>query len=390
MSLHEPSNHFLTESCGAGPYRVTVAPSLDTITEWPTVSEVTAGGGYCFQGREFLEIWLQTIGAARRTKAAFVRVCDGCGRPLMLLALGIERVAALRRLVFLDGGVVDYNAPVLLQPAKEIAPLDMAEIWASIVRALPGFDLVVLEKIPQTMNGIPNPLAHLGARPDQRSGHILHLNGTWETYANAALPRRQDSRRKRRQLSEMGPIRLEVAATEAEAARFLSVMVRQKTRRYLDTIGTDDFESPGYRGYFTRMTEQFAARGMVQVAAVFVGDHIVATHWGIVAGRRFHYLMPAFEAGTWSRFSPGRLLIEELIAWSYGNGITVFDFGPGDEPFKVEFRSAIVPLMRLEWPQSAIGRLYSSGVRSRKALGNSPLGPLLKRTRDRLGRGLRG
>jgi CelD/BcsL family acetyltransferase involved in cellulose biosynthesis len=185
-------------------------------------------------------------------------------------------------------------------------------------------------------------------------------------------------------LAEIGPLRLAVAESEAEATHFLAEMVRQKTRRYLETHGEDQFDRPGYRAYFPAMTERFRSSGLVQIAAVYVGDTIIATHWGLVANGRFHYLMPTFEGDDWRRFSPGRVLVEELIAWSYANGLHTFDFGPGDEPFKDEFGDQVVPLLRIERPASVIGNVQQTVVKARRALAASPAGPLLKDARNRL------
>ena len=366
------------------PYHVTVSPSLADWPDWPAMAGMNGLGGYCFQGRDFLEVWLATVGAARGTTPAFVRVEDGAGRTLMWMPLGVERRSGLRTLIFLDGGVVDYNAPILAEGAGNITGSEMAEIWAEMVRKLPAFDLTVLEKMPGEVSATRNPLADIGAGPDRRSGHVLSLEGTWEAYAARRLPRRQDSRRKRRQLAEIGPLRLAVASSDAEAAHFLSEMVRQKTRRYMETHGEDQFERPGYRTYFPAMTERFRTEGIVQIAAVYVGDAIIATHWGIVTGGRFHYLMPTFEGDDWRRFSPGRLLIEELIAWSYANGLHTFDFGPGDESFKDEFGDKLVPLLRVERPGSLIGSVQQTMVRTRRAVAAGRAGPFLKDARDRL------
>jgi CelD/BcsL family acetyltransferase involved in cellulose biosynthesis len=65
----------------------------------------------------------------------------------------------------------------------------------------------------------------------------------------------------------------------------------------------------------------------------------------LIRGDRFYSLMPAFDSDPhWARFSPGRILLEDLIEWSIKNGFKAFDFGVGDEPYKDEYCEQVIPL----------------------------------------------
>ena len=46
--------------------------------------------------------------------------------------------------------------------------------------------------------------------------------------------------------------------------------------------------------------------------------------------------MPSYDA-AWDRLSPGRLLLDHLIEWSFCQGLGEFDFTIGDEPYKATF-----------------------------------------------------
>jgi CelD/BcsL family acetyltransferase involved in cellulose biosynthesis len=348
---------------------------------WPSLSELDGKSAFPFQARDVLETSLATIGAARGTRPFLVRVDDPAGNPLMLVPLGIERRHGVRVLGFIDGGVADYNAPVLFPDSDAIDADAMQAIWLQICRALPAIDVAILDKIPATVAGQPNPFRFLGRENAPASGHLLTLAGTFETYAAERMPRRQDTRRKRRRLAEVGEIRLVIATRPDDIARIYAALVRQKTRRFLETRGVDGFNTPGFRGYFATMTDRFLDGGYVQLSALSVGDDIVATHWGIVAAGRFYFLLPAFEAGEWLKFSPSRLLIEDLIAWSYAQGLKIFDFGVGDEPYKEEFRDTVLPLLRADFPRTVRGHAYAHFLRARHGLINSPGGAVVRATR---------
>jgi len=214
------------------------------------------------------------------------------------------------------------------------------------------------------------------------------LEGSWEEFSLTRLPRAKKSRSKRRQLNKIGAVRLEIAQDPGAVRRNYAAMVEQKTRRYVDTRGVDGFNRPGYRAYFREMTDRFARDGYVVVAALRCGEKTVATIWGIAAARRFYFILPTFEAGDWKKFSPGRLMMEDLIAWCYGQNIRILDFGTGDEAYKEEFRAEVIPLLHANIPNTQRGRVFLWIVGVRRMLVASPFGQSLKQTRATLGRRL--
>lgn len=44
--------------------------------------------------------------------------------------------------------------------------------------------------------------------------------------------------------------------------------------------------------------------------------------------------MPVILNNDFNKFSPGKLLIYQLIEWSYANNYRIFDFGLGEENYK--------------------------------------------------------
>ena len=363
---------------------MTVAPGLsDYGGIWPRLDDPAPYGAHVFQSAELLQAWGDTIGVARQVTPCFIHVATAAGAPLLLVPMGIESRRGVRILTFLDAGIADYNVPVVFPGAGGIDAARMQRLWGQICAALPPFDLAILEKVPASVGATPNPFRFLAPMSSSPSGHLLALGGDWDAFVASRLRRRQDSRRKRRRLAEVGAIALHVARTEEEAAPLFAAMVRQKRRRFMETRGVDGFERPGYAAYFRLMTDRLLASGHVHLAGLLAGDDIVATHWGLVAWERFYFLMPTYEADKWARYSPGRLLIEELIAWCYRHGLRQFDFGVGDMEYKNDFGATAVPLFRGLLPRTAAGHAYASWLRLRRAAGATAPGQLVRRARDR-------
>lgn len=318
---------------------------------------------HVFQTREYLETWLKTIGAARRARPCFLRIYDDNGLRA-LLSLCIEPRRGARVLTFMDGGVADYNAPILLPAPDGSTPL-AGNLWRDIVSALPPIDNVVLEKMPQLLaDGGINPLCE-GALSQPPSAYALPLTGDWDTYLRTRLHRPKDSRRKRRRLAEAGAVRLIIAEKQQDVGRLYAAFIAQKTRRYIEKNGVDGFDRPGYRRYFELMTERFHP-SHVHLSALEVNGELLATHWGLVYAGRFYCLMLAYANSPLAQYSPARLLVEDLIAWSYEQGLHAFDFGVGDAPWKTLLGADRMPLAHSVLPLTAYGWAYDSAARLKR------------------------
>lgn len=335
--------------------------------DWPSLAHPGASAHYFFQTSDALKIWQRTIGVARRMLPCYVRVASPADRTLLLLALGIEERHGVKVLVALDGGVSDYNAPIIFDGGEAVAG---ADLWSRLRATLPGFDAAILEKLPVQILSARNPLVVEGA-PAVNCGYEIDLKPDWKTYAATRLHRAKDSRRKRRRLAELGAVRFVVAGGEAERERLFAAFIRQKTRRYLEKNGADGFARPGYRTYFAQMTEQLHPRGHVHLSALEIGGQIVATHWGVIANKRFYCLMLAYEDCAAARYSPAHLLVEELIQWSFAAGLQTFDLGFGHADWKLKFGACRSPLTLRQEASTALGWAYLNARRLRARLGQA-------------------
>lgn len=354
----------------SGPARIRVTNNLHDIAGlWPHSDNVGPARCYAFQFADILDIWHDTIGTARGTQALFVTIVDAQDRALMLLPLGIERRHGLRALSFLDGGVSDYNAPILFPGARDWDTRTIGIVWQGLLRILPSFDIAIFDKMPEHIGDQPNPLMLFETTAYPRSGYAVTLTGTWDDFVVRRLPRRKTLRNLRRKLGKIGTVKFEIAETVTQFKSFHDAMVRQKTRRYLETRGVDGFARPGYRDFYQEMTYSFRKDGPVHLSALKVDDTIIATHWGYIAGSRFYYVMPTFEGGDWRRYSAGRLLLEDLLEWSFARGLGVFDFGIGDETYKFDYCDLTIPLYQAVIPVTLLGRVYARARIAKAQLG---------------------
>jgi CelD/BcsL family acetyltransferase involved in cellulose biosynthesis len=324
---------------------------------WPRFDDVGEVSAYVFQCADVIEAWIESFGRARGTEILLVLIADAQGNPLLAIPLGIETHYGFRVLSFLDAAVSDYNAPIIY-PGWYRRAATFSEIWRKLLDLLPGFDILFLTKMPSHIDHAENPMLDLAVAEGIVSSHCAILPATPEAAAKRVPPQAKTTRRKQRRLSELGKLSFLVATTAADRERVLDSVIRQKRRKYVDTRGFDGFERPGFRDYYVELTRHSGPNGPVHLSALTIDDRIIASHWGLTMGDRFYSLMPAFDSDPhWARYSPGRILLEDLIAWSIKNGFKTFDFGVGDEPYKDEYCEETIPLYDHVAPGSLRGSL---------------------------------
>lgn len=321
---------------------------------------------YAFQCFDWLAAWHRTLGPGVRP--VLVSVTDGGGRPLAFLPLGIERRLGLADvLVFLGGVVTDYHAPLVADALDEDA---WRALWPRILAAIPRVDAIILEKLPGHVEGTRNPLLALGVGAHRESAHAATLGGDAEAFLAARLsPKaRKSDRRNRRRLEADGPLRIEVASAPDRRAALLADMIAFKTARYVETNARNLFAAPGARAFYEALTTGPTEGFSVEIAALIAGGRTLAVHWGIRAGDRFYYLMPAVAPVEARRYSPGTILLVALIERAIAGGCRLFDFTIGDDPYKQRWCDLALPLYDHQDARTAAGRAYLLALRAAAGL----------------------
>jgi CelD/BcsL family acetyltransferase involved in cellulose biosynthesis len=358
MDLGKSSDSLSTKGRCTTSFNVRVSEKLADFADlWPSTSRSGTIHGYALQCSDVLQVWCNTIGKATGIDPLFVAVLDEMNRPILLLPFCIARSRGMRVLRFLDGGICDYNAPILFQPMRTWDRGSVKELWRELVRALPRFDIAMLDKMPAEIYGVPNPFIGLDVEPYRSSGHLRHITGTWEEYAESRLPYKRESVAQRRRLAKLGKLNFLVAESSSDRKRILEAMMRQKAQRYIETRGKNPIKRE-VEQFYIAMAERFTWPGPSLVAALELNGTTLATNWGLVFNNRFLGLVTSFEGGDWKRYSPGKLLLEDLLKWAFNNGIKVFDFGIGDEGYKLGYSDQSILVYQADIPVTLIGKAY--------------------------------
>jgi CelD/BcsL family acetyltransferase involved in cellulose biosynthesis len=338
---------------------------------WPAISAGPQLDMYVYQSREFLDVWMTTIGKARGAQCFLIVVKEADGTPAIFLPLAIESKFNVRILRFMDGGVTDFNAPILAV-GRNFTRLEFMGIWSEILTLLPHVDVIDLQKIAGTVANSRNPLTYLDCVAYESSGHAIALN-VWseETAQDRSITRmRKKFRRQHERLGEFGVTDFLDNPQAPQLAWVVDSLVDLKRKQYLRTSGRDFFAAPGVSEFYREMTQPSRLGHISHLSALTCGDKVVSAHLGFLGHGRFYYVLPAFDT-RYRSLAVGHLLLDHLIQHCTKGDFAFFDLGEGDFPYKRKWATHRLPLFSYEHALTTTGAVYRQLRRVRRAAGIS-------------------
>jgi CelD/BcsL family acetyltransferase involved in cellulose biosynthesis len=274
-----------------------------------------------------------------------------------------------RILRFMDGGVADFNAPILAA-GQELTRGEFMTIWSDLLSQLPAIDLIDLKKIAGDVCGAHNPLTYLDCRTYESSGHAIALSARpTDAASDPSFGRmRKKLLRQHQRLSTLGPTQFVMNPPAAQLPALINRLTALKREQYLRTSGRDFFATPGIHEFYSRMLEPAQLGRISDLSALVCGDSVVSAHLGFKGRRRFYYVLPAFDT-KYRSLAVGILLLDHLIERCSQEQYATFDLGEGDFSYKTKWATHRLPLMACEQAVTSIGALFGQLRRVRRING---------------------
>lgn len=331
-----------------------------------------------------LHVWLSEWWRVHGTGCRLaVHVARRRGRLVGALPLFVERRHGIRTARFL-GGKRSMLADVLVARGEDgVAP-------ALVERAGgPGQDLVDLVGLP----GGSRLAACAGGRVkvvERVEAPVLDLDDGWRrrTLSKATSTRLA---RKRRRLAEAGRLELATARTAGELEAVVDDTLRLHALRWQDRPDLSGVLHPDARRFYRAVYPALAERneGVFRVVRFLLDGRSIAYHAHFVLDGSLYWHRLGFDP-AYARFSPGLLLILEVLDRARSEGVRRVEFLGGGEAYKLHFADQFEPLYEgYGLAATARGRglaaLYPTAVRLRRRLkGSARLRSAYLRTRAAL------
>jgi len=315
-------------------------PTVFRTRDWTDLVMADPDGTF-FHTPAYLKVWWEEFGAGSLV-IALLHEDDG-DRDAAAAVLQVED-GLLR---FLGGfEVTDYMGPVALPgrhdevAADLLAALGRELDWARAdLRGMPVASpwFAALEAAAAGQ-GLRVERGEDGAAPE------IHLSGSYDAYLASLPPKlRHEIRRKARRL-------------DADFGGYVVSLADDRTLpEYLDRFIALHKTSPGPKGkfmdpgmeiFFRRLAEAFLAPHVFHLAFLEVDGAAAAGAIGFGFKDTFSLYNSAFDRG-YARWSPGMVLIADMIAGAIEDGRSVFDLLKGDLEYKKRFGPTPKPLGRL-------------------------------------------
>lgn len=157
----------------------------------------------------------------------------------------------------------------------------------------------------------------------------------------------KDTQRRRKKLiEECGEIHFQFANVNIEQE--FDRLIQSKREQYTRTGVNDVFMERWKENLLRRLASIKQASCEAVISTLYVGNKWMASHFGLRHQHVLHYWFPVYNP-EFKSYSPGRLLMAEIINVANAQGITLIDRGAGDSAFKRELANDQLEYFRGVW-----------------------------------------
>lgn len=375
-----------------GRFEISLHRDMETLeTEWRMLD--TLPGNSLHHAYHWCRAWAAT----HASDLALLRITFD-GELLLILPLEVARGRLFRTAKLIGTEHSNLNTGLFAHNAAAIITTPaLAEALArAICDALRGLaDIVMLDRLPNDWRGDPSPFALFsGVTNPNPSFQLPLLGGIQPTLAQLnAKRRRKKMRISERRLAEMGGYDYVVARKSDEAQALLDTFFRQKATRFATLGFPDVFQDPETQAFFhalaARVDDDVQLMELNAIRLRGESDGRIVAVAGL--SRKADHVICQFgsiDEAIAGDASPGELLFYRMIERLSGEGVRLFDFGVGDQPYKRSWCTIETPLRDIVLPVTLAGRLaglrHYLVVRAKRAIkANKAVYGRIQRTRRR-------
>jgi CelD/BcsL family acetyltransferase involved in cellulose biosynthesis len=317
-----------------------------------------------YQRFDFLSAWQHEVGRREGVRLVIVIATDAESRPLLLLPLAIRRKFGIRTACFMGGKHANLNMALWEKDfAAEASSADL-DVLLSGIGDLVAADMLALTQQPQRWQDLANPFAALPKQPSVNLCPVLKLPPGAAPSALISNSFRRRLKSKERKLQSLAGYRCHVADTEPEIRRLLDWFFRTKPQRMAEQRLPNVFAEPGVENFIRKacLTRLADGRRAVDIHALECDDEIIALFAGVADGYRFSMMFNTYTLSEHSRYSPGLILIRNIVDHYAERSYRTLDLGIGSDEYKRLFCKSDEPIFDSFIPLTRQGRLAAAAL----------------------------
>ena len=317
-----------------------------------------------YQRFDFLTAWQRNVGKQQILRPLIVVAYDAQRRPVLLLPLAIEQRNAVRIASFMGGKHANFNMALWDKDfAGEAGAIDL-EILLRKIRDCAIADVLALTQQPMRWRDQPNPFALLPHQPSVNRCPLLIMEpgaAPTELIGNSFRSRLKSKERKLQTLSRY---RYRVAHGDEDITRLLDWFFRTKPLRMAEQKLPNVFAEPGVEAFVREacMTELAGGGHTIDLHILECDEEIIALFAGVADCDRFSMMFNTYTISSNSRYSPGLILIRNIVDHYASLRYRAIDLGIGSDEYKRLFCKSDEPIFDCFVPLSGRGRLVATAL----------------------------
>jgi CelD/BcsL family acetyltransferase involved in cellulose biosynthesis len=317
-----------------------------------------------YQRFDFLGPWQRQVGEREGLSPFIVVAYDAERRPLLLLPLTLGHWHGVRTAGFMGGKHATFNMALCDRTFAANATAVDLDALISGIRGRSEADVLTLNQQPLRWRDLPNPLALLPSQSSANDCPLMTIVPDEPPTARISNSFRRRLKGKERKLQALPGYRYGVADTDAEIKRLLDAFFRIKPLRMAEQQLPNVFAEPGVEGFIRDacMTPLAGGGHAIDIHALECDDEVIAIYAGVADGHRFSMMFNTYTMSDNSRYSPGLILMRNIVDHHAERGYRALDLGIGSDDYKKLFCKSDEPIFDCFIPLSLRGKMAAAAM----------------------------
>jgi CelD/BcsL family acetyltransferase involved in cellulose biosynthesis len=332
----------------------------------PVWRQLEQSGGFCtpYQRFDLMAAWQCHVGECEGMTPFIVIARDRDGAPLLLLPLGVTRANGVRIASFPGGKHATFNMALWDREFAARATGADLETLITAIRTNAQADVLALTRQPQRWLDLQNPFALLPHQASANDCPLLAMTPGAPPQSRVSNSFRRRLKGKERKLQTLPGYRSYLAGDDADIGRLLDWFFTVKPQRMAAQQLPNVFADPGVEDFVRDACMSRLAGGgrAIDIHALECDDEVIAIFAGVADGHRFSMMFNTYTLSGNAKYSPGLILMRDIIDHYAARGFTSLDLGIGSDDYKRLFCKDDEPIFDSFVPLTLRGKAAAAGL----------------------------